>query len=82
MDWAGDHLSPLIWHNQIKYHLQVDSDIIFRYQKVFFDIPKLLLDDIRTTGRRLKANREWHRVTRCPLYGFIGLTNFILITYY
>ena len=46
MDWAGDHLSPLIWYTQLQYHLWVDADIIFRYQKLFFGIPKLLWDDI------------------------------------
>ena len=47
-DWSGDHLSPLILHNQLQYHLSVDAYIIFRYQKLFFDIPKLLWDDIRS----------------------------------
>ena len=47
IDWAGDHLSPLKWHNQLQYHLWVDTKIIFWYQKGFFDMTKLLWDDIR-----------------------------------
>ena len=42
LDRAGDHLSPLILHNHMQYHLWLDADIIFIYQKLFYDIPKLL----------------------------------------
>ena len=42
MDLAVDHLSPLMLNNQLKYQLWMDADIIFRYQSLFFDIPKLL----------------------------------------
>ena len=42
LDLAGDHLSPLILHNQLQYHLYMDAGIIFRDQNMFLDIPKLL----------------------------------------
>ena len=42
---AGDHFSPLRWHHQLQYHWRVYAEIIFRYQKIFFDIRKLLWDD-------------------------------------
>ena len=48
LDWAVDHLSPMILNNQLQYHLWVDAEIIFRYQEVLFDIPKLLWDDTRS----------------------------------
>ena len=38
MDWEGYHLSPLIWYNQLQYHVWVDTDIIFKYQELFFGI--------------------------------------------
>ena len=47
MDWAGDHLSHLILHNKMKYHLWLYAEIRFRYPKKK-DIPKLLWDDIRS----------------------------------
>ena len=76
MDWAGDHLSPLILHNQMKYHLWVDVDIIFRYRKWFFDIPKLLWDDIRsyniTDGWMLISSLK---MQNCFLI-FLNLTKF------
>ena len=48
MDWAGDHLPPLVLHNKLQYYLWLNAEIIFRYQKVIFGIPKLLWDDIRS----------------------------------
>ena len=39
--WAGDHLSPLRWHQMLKFHWWVDDDIIFRYPKVLFIFQKL-----------------------------------------
>ena len=39
MDWAGDHLSPLILHCQLQYHLWVDAKFIFIYQNVFLISP-------------------------------------------
>ena len=59
MDWACDQLFPMRWYIQLKYHWWVDDDIIFRYQKVFFNIPKLLWYDISScniTGRCMLAS--------------------------
>ena len=74
LDWAGDHLPPMVLNNQLQYHLWVDAEIIFRYQKVFFDIPKLLWDDIRsyniTDGWMLTSSLK---IQKCFLI-FLNLT--------
>ena len=69
MNWSGDHLSHLIWHNQLKYYLWVDSDIIFRYQKLFLYITKLLWDDIRS----------YNITDECMLTSFLEIQKCFLI---